>query len=162
MHRPHLVALLAGACILSACGGGEPDDLCKRFFKPYPDLRSATRADGGNGAYVEAMALYRNGDFQAAGQALKDYVGRKAPQKDAYLYLANCELANGHPYEAELALDKLEQSNLRGFADQAEWYTVLCWLCSGQRDRARAGAEAIASRRQTYRSEAAELAKALD
>lgn len=148
--------------LLYACGdrGG---DLCERTFEPYPDLVSGRLPSYDNGAFLEAMALYVQQDYAQAATGLEVYLKRRDADKLARLYLACCYIALERPFDAELQLDHLERSSLKeAFKDQCEWYTVVCWLCSDQKDRALEGAQAIAKApRHTYAKEAAELVKAL-
>ena len=79
----------------------------------------------------------------------------------ARMYMASAQLAIGDPYKAEMHLDFMENYKDRSFSDQVEWYNALCWLCEGDTARAAKQARWIASRPQTYRKEAQELAKAI-
>jgi hypothetical protein len=48
-------------------------------------------------------------------------------------------------------------------SDQTEWYTLLCWVCTEQHDRAVTEARRIAEAgRHTYQREARELLKMLE
>ena len=151
--------------ILIACDGAvDRQALCPEFFEPYPDMISGQARSSRNAEYLDAMALYSQGDHAEAAKGLQAFVSahRDAP-RSALLYLAMSQLATGNPYDAELTLDKLEQSHMRDFSDQCEWYTVLCWLCSEQWDRALTGAQAIATaQRHTYKQQAARLAERLE
>lgn len=136
--------------------------MCERSFEPYEDLISGQSRTSANAEYVDAMALYSKKEFAAAIEGLEGYLQRRGAAKSAHLYLACCYLAAGKPYDAELQIDMLENSNITDFRDQCEWYTVLCWLCSDQLDRARDGANAIANGgRHTYTVQAKELAAVL-
>ena len=78
------------------------------------------------------------------------------------MYLACTYLALGDPDKAELQLDHLDRANVLHYDDQIDWYRVVCWVCGGQFDRARKGAERIAEgRAHTYRTEAKKLLKQL-
>ncbi|MBL7940586.1 MAG: hypothetical protein JNL43_14590 [Flavobacteriales bacterium] len=150
--------------LLSACGtGGPTGTLCERTFQPYPDMISGRTRTPANGVYLDAMALYVQHDYAGAKEGLKAFLSMQRDDKSAYIYLASCHLALGEPFDAELQLDHLERSNTLQFDDQIDWYTVVCWVCSDQLDRAREGAERIArSKAHTYSNEAAELLKGLD
>ncbi|MEO8588079.1 MAG: hypothetical protein ABI432_01825 [Flavobacteriales bacterium] len=150
--------------VLSACGNGGADgDLCSRTFSPYPDLVSTRLRSKDNAALMDAMTLYSKQDFAGAATGLEVYLKRRDADKIARLYLASCYLALHKPYDAELVLDHLEQSSQKDdFREQCEWYTVICWLCSDQKDRALTGARSIAgTARHTYRKEATALVNAL-
>lgn len=155
------VLLLVGSC------RQQPVDrttLCKDTFEPYADLISGQVPNHRNDLYLEAMAHYGAGRYTEAAAGLERYISeRKNHPKSAYLYLAMCHLANGRPYDAELAIDKLEHSNVKDFSDQCAWYTVICWLCSEQWARALEGARAIAaSGRHTYKKQAEILVDRLE
>ncbi|MBK9175952.1 MAG: hypothetical protein IPM46_06345 [Flavobacteriales bacterium] len=138
--------------------------LRKDTFEPYADLISGQVPDHRNDLYLEAMAHYSAARYAEAAAILERYISeRKNHPKSAYLYLAMCHLANGRPYDAELAIDKLEQSNVKDFSDQCAWYTVVCWVCSEQWARALDGAKAIAaSGRHTYMKQAEVLVDRLE
>ena len=101
--------------LLSACAGGTHNgDLCGRTFKPYPDHVSDRLRTKDNAVYMDAMALYVNGDFSGAAAGLETYLQRRDAERSARLYLACCYLALDKPFDAELQLDRLEQSPQKG------------------------------------------------
>ena len=160
---PVLPLLLLAAFLLVRCGRQTHGDPCAAFFSPYPDHYSTTERTPHNAAFLDAMALYRTGEHTKAVEALSAYVGAKGSNPIALLYLANSLLAVGEPFEAELQLDHLERSRLKGTTDENEWYTLLCWVCSGQLDRALPEAKRIAAQgRHTYADQAQALAEALE
>lgn len=155
-----LILLLVG---LTGCDPTPAGDLCSRTFDPYPDMISGRVRTNLNGTYLDAMAKYAEEDFVGARDGLKAYIHEKGFEKNAHMYLACAYLATGEPFEAELQLDHLEKANTLQFKDQTEWYTVVCWLCSDQKDRALEGAKKISSAKaHAYKAEAAQLVKALE
>jgi hypothetical protein len=147
--------------LLLSCGTRPSGDLCERYFEPYPDLISARQTTRVHQIYVNGMELYARGEFRQAADSLEAYLRIPGYEKSAHFYLAISLLALDQPYEAELHIDHVENSNITGFRDQSEWYTLLSWVCSGQYQRALPEAQRIASRRHTYREEAARLARDL-
>jgi hypothetical protein len=133
-------------------------DLCTKYLEPYPDLISGRSMSRDQEIYANGMQLYSEGKYDEAIDSLSIYAGRRGSEKSAYLYLAVSHLKMGRPFDAELHLDHLENSNLRDFRDQTEWYTLLCWVCSDQIDRARLEAERIAGSKHTYKAQAQKLA----
>ncbi len=159
-----IIAALMLLGMLYGCGGeAEEGDLCTRFFRPYPDLVTGRLIMDRQKELLSGMEHYSAGRYEEAVADLESYVSARGTKKYTYLYLANSYLALGKPYEAELKLDHLENSNIAdGYRDQTEWYTVLCWLCSDQHDRALKGAREIADgRRHTFQREAKQLVEAL-
>jgi len=148
------VALLAG--LLMGCGNSDKA-LCEDFFEPYPGLITGRVVMETNRPFLDAMQAYRKGDHAAVVDTLESYIRMPGFNKTAHLYLANAYLATGRPYDAELQLDHLGNDPRGLYRDEREWYTVLCWVCSGQRDRALAGAKKIAARKHTFQDEARRL-----
>ena len=112
---------------------------------------------------MNAIRSYADGRFDQAADSLGVYVQRRGSEKSAHLYLAMCLLEMDLPYDAELQLDHLENSNVTGYRDQTEWYTLLCWVCSDQLARALPEAKRIAgAARHTYKKEAQGLAADLE
>lgn len=162
MHR-HLFAFFVVIPWLIACNSGsDASSLCKETFEPYLDLTIGQERNERHGLFLDAMEHYRAGDHARAADSLEVYLERRDARVAARLYLACSYLALQRPFDAELQLDKLEQSTTREFKDQCDWYTVVCWLCSDQLSRALQGAQRIeASGRHTYRREASKLIQAL-
>ncbi|MBS1569957.1 MAG: hypothetical protein JST45_11010 [Bacteroidetes bacterium] len=156
-----LLAPIGLLLVFASCGPDSPKSLCERYFKPWPDVISQRERTNANSDLMEAMAAYSDKNYEQAITGLQRVLDRDANDMQARLYMANAQLAAGHPYKAEMHLDFLENYKARAFKDQVEWYNALCWLCEG--DTAKAGQQVrwIASRPHTYRQEASELAAAL-
>jgi hypothetical protein len=108
------------------------------------------------------MALYSDQDYKQAITGLQRVVDRDARNVTARIYLISALLAAGDPYKAEMHLDFMESYQDRSYSDQVDWYNAMCWLCEGNNERALKQAEWIASRPHTYRTQAADLVRALN
>jgi|APTNR8051073442_1049403.scaffolds.fasta_scaffold00489_23 predicted Zn-dependent protease len=151
-----------GACslfaLLVACGGSAQEELCEQVFEPYPDMITGRSRTTLNSTYLDGMALYSAGDYAGARDSIERFLRTQRADLTGYMYLASAYLALGDPYKAELQLDHLGRGNNLHFDDQISWYTVVCWVCSGQIERARTGAARIAEgRSHTYRADAKRL-----
>jgi hypothetical protein len=149
------------AILVSSCSHNDPASLCERFFSPYPDLVSGRTRTAANAELLDAMAHYSQQDYPAAIEGLQRVLDRDAGDMTARLYMASAQLAAGDPYKAEMHLDFLENPRASSYKDQVEWYNALSWLCEGDTAKAAQQARWIASRPQTYRKQAQELADAL-
>ncbi|MBK9273480.1 MAG: hypothetical protein IPM49_02935 [Flavobacteriales bacterium] len=146
--------------LLAGCTG--PEDLCTRHYEPFPDLIGGRARTDANAALLDAMARYNAGDHAAAIPVLEAELRDTPNEEQIRMLLASALLGAGKPYDAELQLDFIETSARNDYDEAAAWYTVLCWLCSGQHDRALEGARAIAARpRHSYKRQADALVKDL-
>jgi hypothetical protein len=159
MRKGMAWGLLALVVLMVGCGQKDQSaDLCERTFVPYPDLISGRVIMKSHTTFLHAMEAYSKEDYAMAADSLSIYLRSRQANKAAHLYLANAYLALGKPFDAELQLDHLENSFLNDYRDQWEWYTVVCWACSGQLDRALSGARDLTKgRRHTYKAEAERL-----
>ncbi len=147
--------------LITACGTND-QDLCTRFYQAYPNHIGDRPRTETNAALLDAMAAYDKGDYATASAGLTAVIERDAGDRLSRLYLASALLGAGDPYKAEMHLDFLERVPGRPFKDQTEWYNTLCWLCSGQTDRARAESARIAAKpSHAYSEQARALNKAL-
>lgn len=160
--RKIFIVMLAAAGILGSCGSST-SSLCESTFEPFPDLISGRVISKTNRQFLAGMEAYRNGDLRTAADSLHAYVRMPGFNKTAHLYLANAYIGIGQPYDAELQLDHLRNSPQQLYRDECEWYTVVCWVCSDQADRALEGARRIADgRKHTYQEQARRLVKRLE
>lgn len=143
--------------LLAGCGNTN-EDLCAKTFVPYPDMISQRARTSLNATYIDGMVEYSKGNYAGARDSIEKFIRFHRQDLTGYMYLACSYLALGDPYKAELQLDHLEKRDNLQYDDQVEWYTVVCWVCSGQLDRARVGAERIvAAKSHTYTKEARKL-----
>lgn len=156
MWKTWMVVLPLG---LMSCGpGADGSDLCQDIFEPYPDMVSQRTRTTGNALYLDGMALYANEDYAGARDSLEKYLDVQRADLTGYMYLACAYLALGNADKAELQLDHLGRGNNLHYTDQIEWYRLVCWVCGGQLERARQGAQRIVDKgAHTYKREAMDL-----
>jgi hypothetical protein len=143
--------------LLAGCGN-KNEELCAKIFVPYPDMISQRARTPLNATYIDGMVEYSKGNYAAARDSIEKFIDVQRADLTGYMYLACSYIALGDPYKAELQLDHLGKRDILYYDDQVEWYTVVCWVCSGQLDRARVGAERIVAKgTHTYFKEAKKL-----
>lgn len=141
---------LIGALVIASCGSPSTD-LCSKYNTLYPDLISQRVETLRNTELVQGGRAYAAGDYESAITHFTNYSDVYLHEPLPYFYKAICQLQLERPYEAELTLDMLETLKDKSFNDQAEFYNVVCLLCSKQNDRALALAKKInAKNRHSY------------
>lgn len=147
--------------VLSACGSKDPASLCEKFYTPYPDMVTDRARTPDNGPFLDAMALYNDGDYAGAITGLDRAIARDPGNSAIRMYLVSANLGAGDAYKAEMHIDFLENQSDKSYRDQVDWFNALCWLCEGDTARADKQAHYILSRPHTYKKQAQELVDAL-
>ena len=134
-----------------------PDQLFQAYFTPYPNmfepsLRSNQSIDSKR---AEAFQAYEQGNYQKAATLFADLL---KDNKDAgmLLLLGNSNLILGNLEEAKANFITLDQD----FDDldmQAKWFLSLCYLKSGETEKARAILKELGATEISYATKAREL-----
>ena len=134
-----------------------PDQLFQAYFTPYPNmfepaLRSNQFMDSKR---AEAFQAYEQGNYQKAATLFANLL---KDNKDAgmLLLLGNSNLILGNLEEAKANFITLDQD----FDDldmQAKWFLSLCYLKSGETEKARAILKELGATEISYATKAREL-----
>src|SRR5688572_26373273 len=134
-----------------------PDQLFQAYFTPYPNmfepaLRSNQSIDSKR---AEAFQAYEQGNYQKAATLFANLL---KDNKDAgmLLLLGNSNLILGNLEEAKANFITLDQD----FDDldmQAKWFLSLCYLKSGETEKARAILKELGATEISYATKAREL-----
>jgi len=156
--------LIISACLLLfACAKQNHKELFNTFFEPYIDLVSGQDPNQRIQPFLDGMSLYNAGEFEKAISAIEVYSTANPDMAAPYFYMGICYMAIGKSAKGELMFDHLDNIEPNNFIDQSEWYTALCLLWSGQKDRCRVDLEKILSQNtHAYHGKATELLEAMD
>lgn len=145
----------------TACGTTQ-EDLCDKYQVLYPDLVSGRVETRRNTNLVKGVAAYSAGNYELAISHLTAHSDIYLREPSAYIYKAVSQLELGKPYDAELTLDKLEGLPDKSYADQIDYYNLVCLICSGQTERALEAAKKITEKpHHSYLREAQSMVKDL-
>ena len=134
-----------------------PDQLFQAYFTPYPNMFEPTlrSSEASDSKRANAFQAYEQGNYQKAAalftELLKD-------NKDAgmLLLLGNSNMMLGNLDEAKANFITLNED----FDDldmQAKWYLSLCYLKSGETDKAQALLKELGDTEISYATKAKEL-----
>ena len=134
-----------------------PDQLFQAYFTPYPNmfepaLRSNQSIDSKR---AEAFQAYEQRNYQKAATLFTDLL---KDNKDApmLLLLGNSNLILGNIEEAKANFITLNQ-DFDNLDMQAKWYLSLCYLKSGETEKARAILKELGATEISYATKAREL-----
>ena len=134
-----------------------PDQLFQAYFAPYPNmfepaLRSNESIDSKR---AEAFQAYEQRNYQKAATLFTDLL---KDNKDAgmLLLLGNSNLILGNLEEAKANFITLNQ-DFEDLDMQAKWYLSLCYLKSGETEKAQAILKELSATEISYATKAREL-----
>ena len=135
----------------------QPDELFQAYFTPYPNMFEATtRSNEADGSKrKDAYQAYDQGDYQKAATLFKDLL-KDNKEAGIVLLLGNSNLILGNVEEAKANFIALD-NDFDELDMQAKWYLSLCYLKSGETEKARAILKELGDTEISYATKAREL-----
>ncbi|MFO7934908.1 MAG: hypothetical protein R6U78_12600 [Bacteroidales bacterium] len=115
----------------------DPDRLFQAYYEPL-DGSDYTRRGGGSDLYLnlsEGMSLYLDGEYEKSSRIFAQLYAVHAPLAEVRLFSGLNLMALGQYEAAEDYLEELLENNVR-YVPEAAWYLSLCYLKTGELDKA--------------------------
>jgi len=139
-----------------------PEQLFTAYFKPYPNMFEATVR--GNSVSTperrEAFQAYEQGDYQKAATLFTELL-KTNNEPGILLLLGNSNLILGNVEEAKKNFITLNK-DFDELDMQSKWFLSLCYLKSGDVERARAILKELGDTEVSYATKAKELLEKVD
>ena len=134
-----------------------PDQLFQAYFTPYPNMfQPTTRSNGSvDSKRAEAFKAYEQADYQRAATLFSDLL-RDKKEAGMLLLLGNSNLMLDNVEEAKENFITLNK-DFDELDMQAKWYLSLCYLKSGETEKARAILKELGDTEISYATKAREL-----
>jgi TolA-binding protein len=133
-----------------------PEELFTAYFKPYPNVFEATlRGENKTSNRTEAFQAYEQGDYQKAAILFKGLLETNK-EPGILLLLGNSNLILGNLDEAKINFTALNKE-FDELDIQSKWYLSLCYLRSGDTERAKNMLRELGETEISYASKAKEL-----
>lgn len=132
-------------------------DLFARNFEPYPNVFEPTQRgdDSANDKRASAFAMYEQGNYEGAAAIFNELLTEKK-EPEILLLLGNSNLALNRNEEAKNNfLTLIRDYDL--LDEQAKWFLSLCYLKSGEREKAKLIWEELGDPKVTYSDKAKRL-----
>jgi len=152
-----VVGITIAAAVFMNTLKDNPEELFQAYFTPYPNMfEAATRSNESvESKRTDAFRAYERGDYQEAASLFKDLL-KDNNEAGMLLLLGNSNLILGNIKEAKenfIALNKdFDELDM-----QAKWYLSLCYLKSGETEKARAILKELGDTEISYATKAREL-----
>ena len=135
------------------------EELFARNFEPYPNVFEPTQrgVDGSSDKRASAFAMYEQKNYEGAAALFTELLSDKK-EPEILLLLGN----------ANLVLDRKEEAknnfltvirDFDGLDEQAKWFLSLCYLKSGEKEKAKLIWEELGDPKITYSEKAKKLLK---
>lgn len=153
-----LIVVLAKVFIAPAPSS---EELFQAYYKPYPNLFEPTvRGDVKATKRTEAFQAYEQGDYKKASLMFRELLKEKE-ESGILLLLGNCNLILGNVEEAKQNFTTLN-SDFDELDIQAKWFLGLCYLKSGDVERAKTMLTELGQTEISYANKAKELLEKLN
>jgi len=137
-----------------------PEQLYAHNFEPYPNVFEPTqRGDNNEGDAIRAQAfsMYEQGKYQAARDLFEKLLAQKK-EPELLLLLGNSNMVLENFDEAKNNFLTLIR-DFDGLDEQAKWFLSLCYLKSGESEKAKLIWEELGDPKITYSEKAKKLLK---
>lgn len=133
------------------------DELFARNFEPYPNVFEPTQrgVDGTSDKRASAFAMYEQRNFEGAAKLFKELLSEKK-EPEILLLLGNANLVLNREEEAKNNFLTLIR-DFDGLDEQAKWFLSLCYLKSGEQEKAKLIWEELGDPKVTYSEKAKKL-----
>ncbi|MEI9918194.1 MAG: hypothetical protein WDO14_05260 [Bacteroidota bacterium] len=137
----------------------QPQELYARYFEPYPNVFEPTQrgTDAATDKRATAFAMYEQKNYIEAAKLFSDLLSQKE-EPELLLLLGNSNMMLGRDGEAKNNFLTL----IRDFDvldEQAKWFLSLCYLKSGDSEKAKLIWEELGDPKITYSEKAKNLLK---
>lgn len=135
------------------------EQLFARNFEPYPNVFEPTQRgeDGTADKRASAFALYEQKNYEGASALFNELLLQKK-EPEILLLLGNANLALNRNEEAKNNFLTLIR-DFDGLDEQAKWFLSLCYLKSGDREKAKLIWQELGDPKITYSEKAKKLLK---
>ncbi len=152
--------LIVGKVLLNSFNE-TPDKLFEAYFTPYPNMFEPTvRGNSAVNKRAQAFQAYDQGDYQNAAILFTELLSTKK-EPGMLLLLGNANLILGNVETAKANFTVLNK-DFDELDIQSKWYLSLCYLKSGDIERARTMLKELGKTEITYANKAKELLDKVD
>jgi len=157
-----LVAIISGSLYFGLRSGSSPEELYSSYYARY-EAPGAVRSvvSSGNTLMENALASYASREYDKAIVYLEQVINTgQEDMESVFMHgMANMEVKN-YPV-ASGSFTKVIEHNDNLYLEDAAWYLGLCYMMTGNNEKAKNQFNAIASSRSRYGKQAAKLARRL-
>jgi tetratricopeptide (TPR) repeat protein len=156
------IAVLAGGLLLIPKSRLANDEIIDRYYTPYePPSPSRSGAVLSNADYNLGLEYYKVKDYRNAAVYFSKVVRAEPRNMNSWLMngISNFEVSN-YP-EAKSSFETVIEDNNNLYIDHAQWYLGLCYIKTGDTEKAKAQMSAIKNSENIHSTDAARILRSM-
>jgi TolA-binding protein len=122
------------------------DELFSKYYEPAPTATESVTRSAGAGieeSYMQAIEYYNTGNYNCAINQFIKYTSTTSNNPEAYMMLGNSYAGISEFTEAGINFKKVVDHNDNLYIEDANWLLGLCYLKTGETEKARTQMELI-------------------
>lgn len=160
-------AIIAGAAVVGGIiffSGNQmgSDEIISRYYKTYETtLSSRSDATPANSDYTLALEYYKVHDYRNAALYFSRVLEKDPANMQSVLLNGISNFENQNYPEAKQSFNNIIDDDNNLYIDHAKWYLSLCYIKTGEQEKARAYLKNIKSSGSIYRNDAKKILRKL-
>ncbi len=156
-------ALITGILLIwTLIPSDNPEKLYEAYYKPMITISPVTRSYNSIMVkqYADAIEMYNKGNYKEASYIFDEMMQENPTFIAPYFFQGITQLELGN-YERAISLLSTVTSQSKDFMKEAQWYLGLCYLKTGEKNKARTYFEILSESGGFYQDQAKELLRRL-
>jgi tetratricopeptide (TPR) repeat protein len=158
-----IILLMAiGTLVINPWSSMTAEEILEKYSQPYEpptSIRSATNIT--TELFTKALQLYNTHDYEKAAELFSEIIESNPKDMESTLLNGVANFENNKYPEAKQSFTKVIDDNNNLFIDQAEWYLALCYIKTGENDKAKSKLTKIKQGDGIYKKDAKDILKLL-
>jgi TolA-binding protein len=156
--------ILAGSAIWLTSGKLSNEEIFERYYSVVPvasESASRSLSSSPDNAYMHAVNEYKKGDYDKAISLLLQFTTNEQTNPELFMMLGNSYVETEQFTEAGVNYRKVIDHNDNLYIEDANWMLALCYLRTGDNEKARTQLSMIASSDSRHSRNAAKALRKL-
>lgn len=150
----------AGTFLLKQNAGPTGQEIFEEYFEAAdPILKTRTAGAKTNDLYRKAVAYYSDGEFEKAKQCFKQVLETRENDMESHLYKGISEMKTEEFNEGERSFKTVIDQGDNLFIEDAHWYLSLCYIVTGEEEKAIPHLDKIKKEKGPHSSDARKIVK---
>jgi TolA-binding protein len=154
--------VLIGSLVLLPSKKLSSDEIVKQYYKAYnPPSNQRSAQSASDADFTLALEFYNTHDYNKAAVLFNKVLENQPNDMQTVLLIGVSNYEEKKYPEAKQSFGKVIDDNNNLYVDQARWYLALCYLNTGEKEKAIQLFDEISKESGTYQNDAKKIVKGL-